>query len=184
MKNYLAIPSILIASLAAWFRPEPPQISGDIREALSHISMVDFQIDDNGHTVRTLRITGVNVQIVNGMEQTNMHNGAGNLIVGYSEPGFYTDRGGSHNLVVGTANQWTNYATGGIVAGCSNTINNMECSILGGEGNEANGPLSAILGGTANMTFNGSHAGTIGGGSMRYAYQMDDFAAGSLYEDN
>jgi hypothetical protein len=49
----------------------------DIKEFLSHVRMVDM---DNGvgGTVRTVRIEGLNVQIVNGLGLTESVNGSGN----------------------------------------------------------------------------------------------------------
>ena len=57
--------------------PLPPEQ----QEILSYLSLVDLD-DGTGSLVRTLRITGVNIQIVNGMGKTATTNGSGNLIVG------------------------------------------------------------------------------------------------------
>ena len=53
----------------------------------------------------TLRISGLNVQIVNGEGATASTNALGNLILGYNEPSQETARRtGSHNLVLGSGN--------------------------------------------------------------------------------
>ena len=54
-------------------------------------------VTDNG-----LVFTGVNVHIVNGTGFTGDANGVGNLIVGYDEASETLDRGGSHNVVIGS----------------------------------------------------------------------------------
>ena len=47
----------------------------------------------------TIKISGANVQIVNGEGTTATTNGENNLVIGYDEePG---DQGGSHNLILG-----------------------------------------------------------------------------------
>jgi len=51
-------------------------------EILSHMSIVTPP-EMGGK--KTIRISGVNVQIVNGLNRTSTTNGTGNLIVGYQE---------------------------------------------------------------------------------------------------
>lgn len=171
------------AALAAWARPAP-EISGDIREALSMMSMVDLPVDDSGNTVHALRITG-NVQIVNGSGATyGTWNGLGNLVIGYNErdPGFgpYTDRHGSHNLVLGYGNS---YATGsGIIAGIDNYSRWAGASILSGARNEAWSGI--IVGGEQNRVEQAGVFAVVGGGKLRSALGQDDFVAGSITEDN
>ena len=101
----------LLVALAACTLPSPAAaafqgtlngaragLSAEEREILSHLSIVYL---DNGFggTVKTIRVSGVNLQLVNGLEATNGHpadptaidpgltttNGVGNLIVGYNE---------------------------------------------------------------------------------------------------
>jgi len=61
-------------------------------------------------------VTGANVHVVNGAGSTDAPNGLGNLIIGYNEPRVDgDDRTGSHNLIVGSKNNYASY--GGIVAG-------------------------------------------------------------------
>src|SRR5262249_31716375 len=72
-------------------------------------------LEDGG---RTVRFSGVNVQIVSGAGATDApENGVGNVIIGYNEtrPTGGDDRSGSHNLVVGSRNNYTSH--GGVVGG-------------------------------------------------------------------
>jgi hypothetical protein len=129
-----------------------------------------------GGTNTLLTITGINVQIVNGLGSTETQNGLGNLTVGYNEPrGDGTDsRMGSHNIITGLQN---NYASsGGIVGGYGNSLNGLEefavgyfntasgldSSVSGGYGNTASGDLSSVSGGSGN-TASGYFASVSGG---------------------
>jgi hypothetical protein len=63
-----------------------------------------------------ITISGANLYVNNGIGSTNTVNGLGNVIIGYNEPrGAGDDRSGSHNLVVGSRNNYSSY--GGLVAG-------------------------------------------------------------------
>jgi hypothetical protein len=129
-----------------------------------------------GGTNTLLTISGVNVQIVNGLGSTETQNGLGNLVVGYNEPrGDGTDnRMGSHNIITGIYN---NYASsGGIVGGHGNSLNGREefavgyfntasgnqASVSGGYSNTASGDLSSVSGGYFN-TASGYFASVSGG---------------------
>ena len=97
-------------------------------------------------------ITGMNVHIVDGTGSTNSNSGLGNLIVGYNAlrnlPAFPDIRTGSHNLVLGDANNYASY--GGLVAGTNNNLIGPYSSISGGIGNYATGFVSSIGGGADN----------------------------------
>ena len=116
--------------------------------------------------------SGANIHIVSGSGATNDNGnptGLGNLIIGYDEdpgglpevPGFGIpptapalephDRGGSHNLVIGSGNRFTTSAFGGLVAGYLNTISNFVASVSGGSSNEASGPFANVSGGQFNQ---------------------------------
>jgi hypothetical protein len=68
----------------------------------------------------TARLTGVNLQIVNGEGTTQSVNCKGNLILGYNEGGGDINRSGSHNLVLGIRNSYSSFC--GIVSGDSNSL--------------------------------------------------------------
>jgi len=133
------------------------------KEILSHLSLVDLP-DGAGGTNRTLVISGVNVQIVNGLGATNGYppnpnsivssevavNGLGNLILGYDELVQFTGRKtGSHNLVIGPYNSYSSF--GGAVAGRFNRVEGTMGVSLGGSSNTARGINSAVLGGVSNL---------------------------------
>ena len=130
---------------------------------LSHMSLVDLP-DGLGGTRQTLRISGLNVQIVNGSGTTDGPvDGLGNLIVGYNElRGVGDDRTGSHNLIVGARQNVLSY--GGLVAGGRNEVSGIFSSVSGGESNTASGAYSSVSGGQGN-TASGLSSSVSGGQS-------------------
>lgn len=149
------------------------------QEILRTMSLVDLA-DGSGGTVRTLRIEGVNVQIVNGLGATNgaplspgaldpattAVDGTGNLIIGYNEALTGTElRTGSHNLVVGHQNAYESF--GGIVAGGACRIATPYASVTGGRFNLAEANYAAVAGGRFN-TASGPHS-TVTGGELNSA---------------
>lgn len=159
---------------------EPLELTAEQKEILSHMSIV-FLDDGQGGTTKTIRISDVNVQIVNGLGATNGNpvapddttgttNGLGNLIVGYNEFGspFGDDRTGSHCVVVGHGHNYN--AFGGIVAGRDNQATGAYACVTGGERNHAFGRFSSISGGGG---FNGNEAfgdwSSVSGGSSNSA---------------
>jgi hypothetical protein len=114
------------------------------KEILSHMSIVHLD-DGQGGTAKTIRITGTNLQVVNGLGATNGYlsdphtldpgltvtNAVGNLIVGYNELGnpFGDDRTGSHNIVAGHGNSFTSH--GGLVVARDNTISGVYATVSG-----------------------------------------------------
>ncbi len=160
------------------------ELTEEQREILSHMSMVQLSMggDEQGNdlgTAKTIRFTGVNVQVVNGLWATNgfpqqpnsanpvqtVTNGVGNLIVGYQElRGARDDRTGSHNIVVATQHNYSSF--GGLVVGHRNTISGVYSSVSGGFRNTASGDVSTVSGGDVN-TASGGHSSVSGGGSNR-----------------
>jgi uncharacterized protein (DUF2345 family) len=115
-------------------------------QANSVLALDDLLTLDAAGAHPTARFTGVNVQVTNGVNQTTV-NGTGNLVVGFNElRGIGDDRSGSHNLVVGSRQNYASY--GGLVAGFSNTISGAYASVSGGEANTASGDFSGISGGS------------------------------------
>ncbi|MBU1170059.1 MAG: hypothetical protein KKD44_10895 [Proteobacteria bacterium] len=96
----------------------------------------------------TILFSNVNVQIVNGKGSTPLANGLGNLIVGYNESRANDSREGSHNIVVGSKNNYSSY--GGIVTGFNNEIDGKYASVMGGNNNSASGDYATITGGAKN----------------------------------
>ncbi len=157
------------------------ELTEEQREILSHMSIVQLSMgeDEEGNslgTAKTIRFTGVNVQIVNGLEATNgfpddpdsfdpvqtTTNGLGNLIVGYQEMrGGGDDRTGSNNIVVGQRHNYSSF--GGLVVGHRNTISGVYSSVSGGDRNTASGAGSSVSGGQQN-TASGVGSSVSGGG--------------------
>jgi hypothetical protein len=168
-------------------------LSPEEMEILSHMSIV-YLPDGQGGQAKTIRVSGVNLQVVNGLGATNGNpaspstivpfmvqtNGVGNLIVGYNEltnPHEGDDRTGSHNVVVGYGNDYSSF--GGLVIGRLNRISGMyasisggsqnhvaglDASVSGGSFNDADGEQSSVSGGRANTAYS-DHSSVSGGAS-------------------
>lgn len=155
--------------------------------AQNSVLALDGYLSLNGNTAM---FDGVNVQIVNGLGLTESVNGTGNLIVGYDEAqdannndgpeicdnGDYInqtdclanngtwDSGqkvGSHNIVVGRAHSYTQYA--GVVFGEKNAINNEYSTVTAGLRNVAAGKYTSVSGGISNLA--AGHLSAINGGA-------------------
>jgi hypothetical protein len=133
---------------------------------------------------------GANIHIESGSGATDDHGnptGLGNLIIGYDEdpinslngdfsdglpimqgPGGPSplrpgDRGGSHNLVIGSGNRFTQAAFSGLVVGERNTIESFGASVSGGFHNTASGLFASVSAGVENIA-GGRFASVTGGG--------------------
>ena len=153
----------------------PPVWNPQWTQILNHMQII-YLDDGKGGKVKTLRISGINVQIVNGLGATNGYpadpnttdpnltvtNGVGNLIVGYNELGTFggDDRTGSHNLVFGKSNSFSSF--GGLVGPHGNRISGAFASVSGGSGNTASGSMSSVSGGFGN-TASGFFSSVSGG---------------------
>jgi len=151
------------------------KLQPDPAEILGHMKIV-YLDDGHGGLAKTIRIEGVNLQIVNGLGATNGNpvdpgsidpdatatNGLGNLIVGYTEqsPVDVSDRTGSHNVVVGPGHGYSSF--GGLVVAKNNSIAAPYGVITGGTENDVLGPYSAIAGGMRNKTLE-DHSSIAGG---------------------
>ena len=158
-------------------------LTAEQRAILNKFSMVDLP-DGLGETVPTIRISGVNLQIVNGTGVTSTTDGTGNLIVGYNELGNSNgdNRSGSHNLVVGALQSYTSYAgtvlsfdntIGGpysnIVGGRTSISDGFASAISGGFGNEVHSQDDSVSGGAFNIADSGTGASWVGGGAFNMA---------------
>lgn len=139
---------------------------------LSHLSLEQVP-DGQGGMVPTLVVTGLNVQIVNGLGQTHTANGAGNLILGYNETGhpLGDDRTGSHYLVFGKECNYS--AAAGLVGGEQNWAMSAGGSILGGSANEV-GQLAggSVLGAGFGNVVNGAARFVAGNAGAPEAYPV------------
>jgi len=115
----------------------------------------------------TLRLAGMNLQVVNGSGTTDgSPDGTGNVIIGYNKLGNGDGdaRTGSHMLVIGEQNSYTSY--GGMVVGFSNTASGGYASVSGGSENIASGVYSSVSGGYLNEASNYYSSASGGGGNI------------------
>jgi hypothetical protein len=121
---------------------------------------------ETGVTGPNITFSGANIHIVSGSGMTDDDGhprGLGNLIIGYDEdPALFGrsplnagDRGGSHNLVIGSGHRFTIAAFGGFVAGELNTISNLADTVSGGLDNTASGFFASVSGGSNNLASQG-----------------------------
>ena len=149
----------------------------------------------------TAEFHGINVRIVNGSGVTATANGLGNLTVGYNETDpdsaaicsngdFKTQvncenfggqwqanqRSGSHNLIVGTGNAYSQY--GSLLGGNLNSANRPYASVSGGRGNLASGDNASVSGGSFNLA--GTKFTSVSGGSYNAASVINASVSGGL----
>jgi hypothetical protein len=94
-------------------------------------------------------ISGANLHVVNGLNDTQSTNGLGNVIIGYNElRNSGNDRTGSHMLVVGKELNYSSF--GGVVVGFHNETSGGFSSVSGGHFNIASGPQASVSGGQSN----------------------------------
>jgi hypothetical protein len=117
-----------------------------------------------------LYLVGCNLHVRNGAGTTDQVNGKGNLLVGYNAGSETLLRTGSHNIVVGDANDWTGY--GALLVGYAHRSTAAYASAIGGQANEARGFGSVLVGGGYNV--NSGYFGAMVGG------QANQVAAGSF----
>ncbi len=133
-------------------------------------------------------LTEANLHLLNGLGATNGYpadpisidpaytqtNGLGNIIVGYNEvadtrwdaasqtwvPWSEADRAGSHNIILGTYNNYSSFS--GLVAGRGNYISGPYASVSAGYKNTASGQYASVSGGTENTA--SGHCVSVSGG--------------------
>lgn len=172
----------LSAQSVVQFALAAPRLTKQQAQVLEHMSIVRLP-DGQGGLRRTLRISGINVQIVNGLGATNgfpmdptttdplltATNGLGNLIIGYDDlprnPTAPLDRTGSHNLIVGFGHNYSSY--GGQVIAYENTTSAAYAVASGGGANRATAEFAVVSGGV-NNTASGADS-TVSGGSQNTA---------------
>ena len=124
---------------------EVKTLTSEVSKLQTLLTGVSRAPDSHGH--ETLKVSGENLQIVNGKGSESDVNGLGNLIVGYnSSPGAQS---GSANLVLGDGQTFTSY--GDLVAGESNQASAPYAEV-GGQFNVASDPFSFIGGGCNDVT--------------------------------
>ena len=170
------VASIDDLAAAAPVNPGEGGLTAEQAEILTHMSIEQLPVDDAGNTARTIRFSGVNVQVINGRGSTATQDGGGlgNLIIGYQElrtddgdplTDDANDRSGSHNLVVGSRNNYSIW--GGQVVGRRNTVSGYLSTVSGGRNNTASGQGATVSGGEGNMASGGFS--TVSGGRQNTA---------------
>jgi len=122
---------------------------------------------------------GANVHIRNGAADSFAHNGLGNLIVGYNESAGYSpsERGGSHNVVVGPYHRY-NFGVG-LVVGLNNRLGGDAASVGGGMNNNAGADLASVSAGSNNQA-TGVAASVSGGDSNTASGSNASVSAGFM----
>ena len=134
-----------------------------VDERVSYNERVLGPVDYDART-KTVRFTGVNVQIRNGTGTTDGDgDGTGNLIVGWNEADDNDVRDGSHNVVVGSHHAWTGHSSiatgmdhallgegGAAIAGVANTAAAGGTALIGGQDNHSSAPGGVAIGGAEN----------------------------------
>lgn len=126
-----------------------------------------------------LVISGANLHVVSGTGLTDgAVNGLGNLIVGYNElRGTGDQRDGSHNLIVGTRQNYPSY--GCLAAGYNSTVSGPYSAVSGGINNVANNEYAAVSGGSTN-TASGFASSASGGKDNTASGTYSSVSAGLL----
>jgi hypothetical protein len=151
----------------------------DLEAALVTLRQLDDVLSiETQNGVRTVRLSGVNFQVVNGLDRTESVNGAGNILIGYDEPSTFefTDplcssaRARNGALIVDEAGC---LAAGGIfgtqhksgshnlVLGTQNGYSSF-AAIVSGRLNYSNEMHASVLGGVDNRA-SGRFASVLGG---------------------
>ncbi len=175
--------------------PPPPKGHGvrpppsKLKDLLSHVSIVYID-DGQGGQAKTIRFTGVNIQIVNGLGATNGNpadpasldmtatNSVGNVIVGYNELGATSNRTGSHCIVTGRGNDYSSFS--GVLAGSQNSIAAPYASVSAGSENRALAAYSTINAGHFNEIDINAIYSAINGGTGGRIHYVAPTATGSF----
>lgn len=165
-----------------------------VEELVRRVSELEARLAGLERDGDTLRLSGANLQIVNGLGATKQTNGLGNLILGYNEPRTKADdpnqRSGSHTLVIGEGNNFSSYAGivvgrfneisapfAGVTAGRRNVASGLGASVTGGVHGTASGTGASVTGGRFNEAA-GVGASVVGGEKNRAAGDASSIAGG------
>lgn len=159
-------------------------VVGSLNDKTQFISVTDGQ----------MYVSGTNLWIQNGLGGTETTNSLGNLIIGYNElrdSGLAGNvRTGSHNLVVGTHQNYSSFGGGvfghwnelvgakSFVLGRFNSASGLISSVLGGHENEATGDFAVVCGGYANTA--SGISSMVGGGGANTAGEIGSTVSGGV----
>ena len=102
----------------------------------------------------TIKISGANLQVVNGAGAIQNLNGLGNVIIGYDEHAADIKQTGSHDLVLGDRQTFTSWA--GLLAGSKNSVT-APLGVSFGFANEVKARWATITGGYFNVAGGTGH---------------------------
>jgi hypothetical protein len=141
-----------IESRLAAVEAQNVSLRSQVQTQESRLAALESLLVHFSRTGNEITISGANLNIVNGMGDTDTTNSLGNLVVGYNElrgPGNSDIRTGSHMLVIG---KWNNFSSfGGILAGRFSETSGRYASIIGGFRSIASGNWSTVTGGVENI---------------------------------
>lgn len=169
---------VTAAQINTYTRTEVNAIIAGLKKKIAALEAKLRYVTVKGHE---MRITGANLHIENGSGITSgKTNGLGNVIIGYNEPrGKGNVRTGSHNLIIGSRNNYGSY--GGMVVGEENEMSGPYASVTGGTKNKAAAKHASVTGGLNNAAT--GPRSSISGGINNTAKGEDDWAAGSLFQN-
>src|SRR5271166_3292697 len=164
-RSFIAIVTMAVLALspASAFASESILSEAEQLELKSILTCVKY-VGEGVDKKPTVRVSGCNVQIVNGEGSTETTNGEGNLVVGYDELPEKGSQSGSHNIILGKEQAFTGY--GSIIGGKHNFDSRHFDAVFGFE-NETNGQWSSVLGGSHNLA--SGDASVIAGGDHNKA---------------
>lgn len=145
----------------------------------ARVAALENKLNGVNRSGNNLSFNGMNVRITSGSGATDgAINGLGNLIIGYNElRGSNDNRSGSHNLILGSYNNYRSY--GGLVAGSFNEISGIYASVSGGNANIASNTHSSVSGGSGN-TASGFQSSVSGGVSNTASGYQSSVSGGRL----
>lgn len=157
------------------------RLTSEVKELKDKVAKLDETLSkvsyhrEGPNRLPTLRISGANLQIVNGSDATGgRDNGLGNLIIGYDEHGDDIKQTGSHDLILGNNQTFTSY--GGVIGGNHNVLAGPD-SVVFGYGNVASGDASSVTGGIYS-TARGSLSSVSGGSTNTASGQRSSVSGG------
>lgn len=153
-----------------------------LADQADHIDVLEGRLSDQDRLLagvarngNNLVLSGMNLHVVNGTNDTDTTNGTGNIIVGYNA-GTSGGKTGSHNVVIGDNHWYRSHSSlavgrfnqvdgpGTVAFGVANIASGDFATVTGGSDNGADGELSSISGGQLNTTSsNGVLSSVLGG---------------------
>lgn len=145
---------------------EHARLDGEVSALQSKVAALEEKLSKISYEPKglnglpTIKISGANLQVVNGTGAIQNVNGLGNVIIGYDEHAADIKQTGSHNLVLGDRQTFTSW--GGLLAGSKNSVT-APLGVSFGFANDVKAKWATITGGYFNVA--GGNGSSISGGS-------------------